>query len=58
VDRDDAARLLGRMAGEVPVAPAPVDRLVGAARRQRRRRFWTVILVLLLVVGALLLALS
>ena len=54
MDRDEAARLLGRMAGEVPVAPAPVDRLVDAARRQRRRQLWTAAVVVLLVVGALL----
>ncbi len=38
VDADEAARLLDRVAGEVAVAPAPVERLVHAARRQRRRR--------------------
>ena len=35
---EDAARLLERMAGEVPVAPAPVGRVMDAARRLRRRR--------------------
>jgi type VI protein secretion system component VasF len=55
VDRDeDAARLLGRVAGEVPVAPAPVGRVVDAARRERRRRLLTAAVVLLLVVLVLL----
>jgi hypothetical protein len=49
VDRDeDAARLLDRVAGAVPVAPAPVGRVVDAARRQRRRQLMTAFVVLLL----------
>jgi hypothetical protein len=54
VDRDEAARLLGRMADQVPVAPVPVDRLVDAARRQRRRRLWTAAVVAALLAAALL----
>jgi type VI protein secretion system component VasF len=55
VDRDeDAARLLDRMAGEVPVAPAPVGRVVDAARRRRRRQLATATVVVLLAVLVLL----
>jgi hypothetical protein len=50
VDGDDTARLLGRLAGEVPVAPAPVGRVVDAARQLRRRQ--------LLIAAVLLLAVS
>ena len=50
MDRDeDAARLLGRVAGEVPVAPAPVGRVLDAARRRRRRQLLTAAVVLLLL---------
>jgi hypothetical protein len=53
VDDADAARLLGRAADEVPVPPAPVSRLLDAARRQRRRQLLaTAVLVLLLLVLA------
>jgi len=55
VDGDeDAARLLSRVAGEVPVAPAPVGRVVDAARRQQRRRLVTAAVLLLLAVLVLL----
>jgi ferric-dicitrate binding protein FerR (iron transport regulator) len=53
---EEAARLLDRVAGEVPVAPAPVGRLLHAARRRRRRRLLTAVAVVL-AVAALLLAL-
>jgi hypothetical protein len=50
VDRDeDAARLLDRVAGEVPVAPAPVERVLDAARRRRRRQLLTAAVVILLL---------
>jgi hypothetical protein len=50
VDRDeDAARLLDRMADDVPVAPAPVGRVMDAARRRRRRQQLTAAAVLLLL---------
>ena len=55
---DEAARLLDRVAGDVPVAPAPVRRVVDAGRRQRRRQLWTAVVVTLLAIGVLLLALS
>jgi len=55
---DEAARLLDRVAGDVPVAPAPVRRVVDAGRRQRRRQLWTAVVVTLLTIGVLLLALS
>ena len=57
MDRDEeAARLLERVADQVPVAAAPVDRLLDAGRRQRRRRVVTaavVLLVALLVLATL-----
>ena len=59
MDRDEeAARLLDRMAGEVPVAAAPVDRVVDAARRQRRRQLLTATAVVLFAVLVLLLAVA
>ena len=54
VDGEQAARLLDRMAGEVPVRPAPLGRLVDAGRRRRRRQLVTALVVL----GLLLLLLA
>jgi hypothetical protein len=57
VDDDEAARLLGRVAGAVWVAPAPVHRLVDSARRaRRRRRAWLVLTAVLAVLLLLVLA--
>jgi hypothetical protein len=57
VDPDEeAARLLDRVAGQVPVPPAPLDRLRDAGRRQRRRQLLTAAAVVLLIVVALLAA--
>ena len=53
---EEAARLLGRVAGEVPVPPAPVGRLVDAGRRQHRRRLLTAAVVVLVIVLLLLAA--
>ena len=56
---EEATRLLDRVAGKVPVSPAPVGRVVGAGRRQQRRRLLTLaaaavllVVVLLAFVGA------
>jgi hypothetical protein len=55
VDPDEeAARLLDRVAGQVPVAPPPLDLLVDAGRRRRRRRLLTVATVVLLALALLL----
>ena len=57
MDRDvdeEAARLLDRVAGEVPVLPAPVSRLVDAARRQQRRRQLAALVAVVLLVLAVL----
>ena len=58
MDRDEeAARLLDRLAGEVTVPPAPLTRMVDAARReQRRRHLLTIAVVGILVVLVLLAA--
>ena len=53
---DEAARLLDRVAGDVPVAAAPVRRVVDAGRR-RRRRHWLGIAFAVLLAGSVLLAL-
>jgi hypothetical protein len=59
VDRDkDAARLLDRVAGEVPVTPAPVARVLDAVRRRRRRQLLTAAAFLLLLALLTLRALS
>ena len=57
---DEAARLLDWVAGEVPVAPAPVARVMDAARRRRRLQILTAaaaflltVLVLIALCGAL-----
>jgi hypothetical protein len=51
---EEAARLLDRVAGEVPVPPAPLAQLVGTAMRVRRRRQLVLVLaVVLLLVLAL-----
>ena len=47
----DAARLLDQVAAAVPVAPAPVGRVVGAARRRRRRQLLTAVAVVLLLLA-------
>jgi ferric-dicitrate binding protein FerR (iron transport regulator) len=57
VDPDEeAARLLDRVADQVPVPPAPLDRLRDAGRRQRRRQLLTVAAVVLLALLVLLAA--
>jgi hypothetical protein len=58
VDADEAARLLDRVADQVAVAPAPVERLVHAARRQRRRRDLLVTAELIVLVVLVVLASS
>jgi heme A synthase len=55
---EEAARLLDRVAGEVPVTPAPVGRLVDVARRQQRRRHLATLLVVVLVLVVVLASLG
>ncbi len=57
MDRDEeAARLLDEMADQVRIAPAPVERLVGAGRRQRASALLTGPVVVLLALLVLLTA--
>jgi hypothetical protein len=53
---EEAARLLDRVADQVPVPPAPLDRLRDAGRRQRRRQLLMAAAVVLLTVLLLLAA--
>jgi hypothetical protein len=50
---EEAARLLDRVAGEVPVPPVPLAELVGTAVRARRRRqlLFVLAVVLLLILA-------
>ena len=55
-DGEEAARLLDRLAGQVPVRPAPVAKLVDDARRRHRHQLLTAVAVLVLaalLLGAL-----
>ena len=54
---EEAARLLDRMAGEVPVPPPRLAELVGTAVRVRRRRQVVLVLAVVLLLVLALIAL-